>query len=368
MPAPVNAEMIGGIPLVSVIGTPRTMGEHIGERMKSRLQVLSQYLYEQLGSLAESARQGTPLSVEDQRRNLRDNATPTTTLEPALWMELAAMAGAADLPPEDLLQVHGFPDLLSRHRCRVPPSRSTFIALGPDHCDHRHTRLILAWHLDPTFLPYVTLIRRIPAHGPASVSLTLAGLHPVAGLSEAGIAVAANDLRVEDGTNGHFTTHLLAATLTAPSLEDAVHRVTCGSRQGGRCIHLMTGQGQRVSVELSGSQSCVLNDPLPGSPRVHTNHALAEPIRAVLSVPHDDLSRQRLSHFASLAVAARDATPSEIASWFGLGEPAGSHRIQGAYACGATPDHTVLFIADPHSRQVHLHRGGTSCSLETITL
>lgn len=353
---------------MSVMGTPRTIGETIGARLKPRLQVLAQYLTEQLAAGLSSER-GARMGREELRKALAPSVEATTRLEPSVWMELESMARAAELPPEDLLLVHGYGDLVSFFRSALPPSRSTFVSLNAIHTDHGLPRLALAWHLDPALLPYVTLVRRIPAHGPASLSLTLAGLQPVAGLSEAGIAVAANELRVNDGAPGHLTPHLVASTMTAPSREDAERRIQAGPRHGGASIHLLDASGERRSMELSGRQAVRLPDPWPQSPRVHCNLALSDQVQGVAGAVTDPSSRGRLEQIAALAVEARACTPSEIAGWFCLSasSSSSSHPSTGRIE-GVRADSTVLMVCDPSLKTVHLLRGGSTQGMGSATL
>jgi hypothetical protein len=346
------------------MGTPRTIGETIGSRLRPKLQVLTQYLIEQL---AAGLPGGSRLSRDDVRKALRPSLDASRRLEPSVWMELESMAHAAELPPEDLLLVHGYCDMLGFLRSAQPIMRSTYVALNAVHTDHGLPRMALAWHLDPALLPYVTLIRRIPAHGPASIALTLAGLHPVAGMSEAGVAVAANELRVEDGAPGHLTPHLVAACLTAPSRADAEQRVLASPRQGGACIHLLDAAGERATYELSGQQALRLPDPWPQSPRVHCNQAVSDEVLAVSGRPVEISSKSRLERIASLAVDARACTPTEIAGWFRLvpsSEPPAPVDPQANLA----PESTVLLMCDPGQHTIHLVRGGTSQGVGSATL
>lgn len=361
-----NVEVVGGIPVISVIGTPRTMGETIGIRLKSRLQVLAQYLMEQLAAAARAS--GRELGSAEMRSHLRSTILPSAKLEPALWMEIESMARAAEVPEEDLLLVHGFSDLLSHYQCQVPPGRSTFLALPKAQTEAGRPLLVYGWHLDPALFPYITLVRRIPAHGPASLSLTIAGLHPVAGLSEACLAVCSNELRVTDGGPGHFTCHLLGSTLTAPSFDDALGRLQTAPRHGGAAVHLQ-GELRRQSLELSGQTQALLFDPHPTSPRVHTNHPLDEAMAKVSSPAVDPTSRGRLAAMAQKAIEPSSLGPDAIAPWFGLGGRGGTEAVrQLAQVEGASPETTVLAILDPGARTLHLRRGGSSAGLEAIAL
>ncbi len=359
----VNAEMVGGIPLVTVIGTPRAMGEHLGDRLAPRLQVLSQYLSEQLISMVQG--NGGTLDADRLRADLRTAITPAARIDPQTWMEIESMARACGLPPEDLLLVHGYTDLLSHYGATALPGASTFVALPGSRCDQGRPRVALAWHLDPSLLPYVTLVRRVPAHGPASLALTLAGLHPVAGLSEAGVACASNELIVRDSGGDLFTTHLVSATLTAPTYDDALERCQAAPRRGGRAIHLMATDGRRTSLELSGRRTARLTDAREDAPRVHTNHALDHQIKEMVAA-EDPCTRPRLSNVAARAVATPRASLAGIAALLGLG---GSPEDKAAARdLGAAPDTTVVLIAEPGSKQVHIRRGGAAPTLEMVGL
>jgi hypothetical protein len=365
-----HAELIGGVPLVSVIGTPRTMGENLGSRLKPRLQVLAQYLCEQLASITRPS--GRSLTPKKLRKLIHPSALTLARHEPALWMELESASKAAGLEIDDLLIIQGLGDLLSYLQCRVSPRPSTYLCLDPTHTLDGRPLMALSWHLDPALLPYLTLLRRIPAHGPSTLWLTMAGLHPVAGLSEAGMAVAYNEMRVNDGVCGHFTLHQLASMLTAPSIEDALHRGMVGPRHGGGALHLLSANGSRFTLELSGQLATRLSDPLLNVPRVHTNHALDEKIAATVNAM-DASSPRRLKRFAGMAVAVNDITPETIAGWFGLHQrPEGDHQPEEVgnevAEAAQTTDASVLIIMDPVTLEIHLRRSDAPGPLETISL
>jgi hypothetical protein len=359
-----NAEVIGGVPLVSVIGTPRTMGEHLGSRLKPRLQVLSQYLADQLCTQAKPG--GHNLTPKKLRELIEPSLQPLQRHEPSLWMELEAMAHASDLPVTDLLLIHGYGDLLSYLGCQSPPLPSTFLAVDSTHTRDGNALMALCWYLDPALFPYLTLLRRIPTHGPATLCLTLAGLNPVAGLSEAGIGIAVNELRVKDGSCGLFTSHLVAAMLNSPGFEDAQRRGHTGPRHGGAAFHGLSGKGDRFSIEVSGQLAARLNDPLPNSPRVHTNHPLDETLMPLVGTV-DPTSKMRLEQTASQVVAVNGVTPQIIATWFGFDQE--SRRVTRIEADSErVPISLVLVVLDPHARELHLRRSGVPAALETIKL
>jgi hypothetical protein len=360
-------DILGGIPVINAIGTPRAIGDTIGTRLKPRLQVLAQYLKEQLSSAISDA--DPSRASDDLGSHLRTLAVPLARTAPSTWMEIESIARSTGVSEEDLLLIHGWGDLLSHYSCQVPPMRSSYVSLTANHTDTGMARAVFGWHLDPILFPYLTLVRRMPSHGPASVCLTLAGLHPVAGMSEAGIAVAANELRVVDGTEGHFTAHLLAAALNAPHFDDAKSRIQQGPRHGGGAIHLLGPQGERATVELSGQTTAILRDQVLTSPRAHTNHALDSEVMRWTGRQGDGTSKDRLAYFASRAISAEGCDPHSIAGWFGLGRTiAGGGEIPHPGVDGLDPETTVLLQMDPGRKVMHVKRGGSPARIESISL
>lgn len=365
-----NAELVGGLPQISLIGTPRAIGEALGTRLKPRLQVLSEYLIEYL---AQHAFTGAKAMTADDVRAITKEALPRISdLEPGLAMELESCSRTSGLPPEDLLVIHGYTDLLCGLGAPIPTTPSTYVAIPASHTLIGTPLQVLVWECDPVLLPYVSLVHRIPSHGPASLSLTLAGLHPIAFINEAGISVASNAMPIKDSEPGHFTTHILAAMTTAPAFEDALSRAKRSPRWGGRAIHLMAANGQRETVEVSGSRMAILPDPNQTVVRVHTNHPLAEDLKPVT---HDDpFSRVRLEQVASAAVRARQIEPPHVTTWFGLdnesshggslGVDTTARRKRGLVA---NPDGCITVIIDPAQRCVYL-RKGRGAPLERKTL
>lgn len=362
-----NLDIIGGIPAITAIGTPRMIGETIGQRLKPRLQVLAQYLKEQLSAALSDADPGR--ASNDLQNHLRKLTVPLARTEPSMWMEIESIARTTGISEEDLLLIHGWGDLLSHYGCLLPPMRSSYLGLSATHTDTGMSRMVYAWHLDPALFPYITLIKRMPSHGPASVTLTLAGLHPVAGLSEAGIAACSNELRVVDGTEGHFTAHLLSSILNAPGFDDALSRAKLGPRHGGAAIHLLGGNGERATIELSGQTTAKLIDNLPLSPRVHTNHALDGEVMRWTSRVSDASSKDRLAHLAGRAIEARACDPAFIATWFGMKKSLNpGYDSPGNGPDGLAPETSVLLVMDPGKKCIYAKRGGSPARMESITL
>lgn len=359
-----NAELVGGLPQISLIGTPRAIGEALGQRLKPRLQVLSEYLLE---NLAQNARlSSTPMSVTDIRGVISEAVQTVTSLEPSLAMELESISRTSGLKTEDLLAIHGYADFLAYLGASSAVTPSTFVSIPASHTMLGTPMQVLVWECDPVLLPYITLVHRIPAHGPASLSLTLAGLHPIAMLNEAGLAVCSNAMPVRDSQIGYLTSHLIAAMATAPGFSDASNRAKRGPRWGGRAIHILSSDGQRESIELSGERTAILPDPNQNVARVHTNHALSEELKDVV---HDDpFSRLRLEHVAAAAIHARGIEPNHVTNWFGLERATTRHEPGNGVDTTArrkrglvsNPDGCITFVLDPAQKCVYVRRGRNS--------
>jgi hypothetical protein len=345
-------DQAGGVPVLSVMGTPRILGATLGDRLRPRLQVAAQSVIERAAPLLDSGR----LDPDGLRQRLQPSLEAISRHLPALRMELDAIAQAAQVRVEDLLALHagdGVGSLLGSGQ-----SEATACAV----LGHRHLRLdgpglIMAWQVSAHLLPSVVVVRRIPAHGPASLSLGIAGVHPLAGLSEAGLAVACNPFPVTDALPGLPLPHLVQAALLAPGAGDALLRLQGGPRLGGGAMHLLTRDGGRTSLEVSGGLVARLDDHRPDAPRVHTGHALSEHLGD--HAPTPERSRADLMRLAGHAINAIALGLDECCGWFGVGPGA-------APAPGWDPARTVVAILEPARHRMHVALGGAS--LETVDL
>jgi hypothetical protein len=345
-------DQAGGVPLLSVMGTPRTLGATIGERLRPRLQVATQSVIERAAPLLTSGRR----DPEVLRQRLQPALEAIRGHQPGLSMELDAIAQAGQVAPEDLLALHagdGLSSFLGSGACEA----TACAVLG-----HRHLRLdgpglVMAWQVSAHLLHSIVVVRRIPAHGPASLTLGIAGVHPLAGLSEAGLAIACNPFPVTDATAGLPLPHLVQAALLAPGAGDALVRLQGGPRLGGGAMHLLTRDGGRTSLELSGAGLARLDDHRPDAPRVHTGHALSEHLAD--QAPVQDRSRADLMRLAGHAINAIALGLDECCGWFGVGP--GADPVP-----GWDPSRTVVAILEPARHRMHLALG--SAALETVDL
>ncbi len=359
--------------MITVTGTPHTMGKSVGKRLKPRIQVLVQ---EQLKKLREWGADyaGHPgdtatlrADLDSLHRLLAPAADAMARYEPPMWMELKAVAEVCDLQFQDLLLVLAFQDLLSLLRAPIPACNSSTLILPPGASSLQAPCQVFEWFLPPDLTPYVVILRRIPDHGPSTLTLTLGGLAPIAGISEANLAVSCNDLRVTDAQAGGIPTLFqLCGLLDAPTYEDARARLRAAPRMGGCCFHVLDRDGRRVSAEASGERTAYLPAPQEDICRVHTNHALDRGIAATCAAQVDPTSRKRLAQLAALARRLSLADLQQIDASLAPDE-------LGIDAFFDDPDNypqrvALVAVLDPRHRAIHLHRGPAPSFLETATL
>ena len=132
-------ETVGGISLITITGTPRQMGHALGQRLKSRIDVLIQGV---LTRIAQFADPSLGLLNEDGKINKkRVKQTLQSLLQPCIdqirsqtpqvWMELESISVGANVDPINILAVHAIDDILPKLAKRAPLGRSAGIMLAP---------------------------------------------------------------------------------------------------------------------------------------------------------------------------------------------------------------------------------------------
>ena len=336
-------DQTGGLPVVSAMGTPRAVGTTLGQRLRARLQVAAQILVERHAALIDGR-----LLVEPLRARMAPALAAISEHGPTLRMELDALAAGAELDIADAALVHAGAGVSAMLAQGSPVDQTACVLLHQRHVAADTATLLFAWQVDPVLLPALTLVRRIPSHAPASLTLTLGGLHPLAGVSEAGLCVAANPMPVADAAPGLPIGHLVQAALAAPVASDAVARLAARARMGGAAVHVLGADGARITTEITGERSARLDDPRADAPRVHTAHALADQLHPVCPIP--DPSRLELQRLASLASHAIALDPAALAGWFGIGP-------QAMPVAGWDAARTVVCAIEPARKRMHVVRG-----------
>lgn len=347
-----DLDSVAGIPVVTVRGTPRSMGEQLGRRFRAQLMSLTALVADRLRTITP---QGNNLDRQTLARMLEPAFLAINRFMPSLWMELEGMSLGSGLPMEALLLIHGYPDLLSHLGSRMPPASSSYVGLGARQVHEERPLMVLAWSPEPIFLSHLAVVRRVPSNAPASAALTVAGLQSVAGVSEARIAGSCNEMRVNDGASGLFISHLVAGLFHVPDFATGLHNLSSSPRFGGGAVHILSGDGRRCSVEISGKVTARLGDPDPSMPRIHTNHPIADEIVPCVSLMEDD-SRDRLGRLARQAVANQAIDLHAIAAWFGIDDMPNDEDGEDLQPQGIS-DARVLVVADPQKKCLWVRLG-----------
>lgn len=339
----VTDETVAGIPVLTIRGTPRAMGDSLGSLLRDSLVALQNTIIDYLQVHTPG---GQFLDLSRLIKIIQPALETTSRFNPALWMELEGMSHGSGLPIEMLLLIHSHSNIFDFLGSSMPPSASAWLGIDASHARLNHPFMAWAGAPDPRMVPHLHIIRRQPSHAPRSLSLSFAGLHPLIGISEARLAIAWNELRVNDGAIGLSVSHLIAHILSVPDFEGGVKSTEISPRFGGGAVHLLASDGRRASVEMSGQHSVCLDDPDPGMPRVHTNHPIAEALLPLVTSADTD-SLARLGRFARRAVTDRDITPPSIASWCEIGEKKSMSTSLNVPA-------TMQIVATAHPQAAHL--------------
>ncbi len=381
-----SSESVAGIPIITVTGTPRTMGQKLGERLRPRITVLIQDVCEQL------CRHHEPGLIDSSggfnrsggQELIESLVKPTQIFlaehSPSLWSEIKAMATAAEVDPIYLLAVNAFNDLLDIHNSAEALFESNVISLAARQTEDNRALLGFDWNIPPYLIPHLTLVRRIPSNGPATLSLGLAGLHTIAGLNGAGVAISSNDLRfATGGTPAMSSTSLIHSALSTITWEESVHTIQQTACLGSRAFHLLNKDNQRISFEKSGAFTAVIPDTIEHAPRIHTNHRLVTnpidntaPLSKGLDLKQNNHpavrhSQVRLKRLAGHVRKARACNPQIMNSWF---ESTHTENTSGRFRSKAfmEPVAACVAVLEPRSNTIWCHAGASPRDLENVSI
>lgn len=328
------------------------MGDHLGELLSSRLRVLVQdtdaLLHSALGSRLHRL---LPAIADEIKKR-----------DPTGHMELESIASSAGVEMESLIGAHAFSSLLGLveepgQRCdssMLSVPRALAAGMGP--------LLGLIWRIPAQLSPYLTLVTRRPSHGPATISLTIAGLHPVAGLCESGFGLTVNDLHIPAlHQEGLPPAAMVNLALSCPTYDDAHYLIDSRQLIGNASFTLTDRTDRRATMEAVDGVCHHLPDPDGTSPRVHTNHPLHRELQDHAPRPG---SLDRLQQLAKNVSICEEMKPRDVA---GLLASYGQGR-------GMESDHdehlvtAAVVVIDPRSMELHACSGSRAERLSPLSL
>lgn len=366
---PMN-EKVGGINSITITGTPRQMGHALGKRLKSRIDVLVQDCLECLCRTADTGygmcdTDGTvhiDRCLKTLEHTLQTGMQHMRNQAPHTWMELESIADGAELTPTHIMAVHAINDLLPVIAKAAPVCSSASIMLPSRIRADNIPCIALQWRVPAFLLPHMCLVRRIPAHGPATITLGLNGLHTVAGISEAGNAIVSNEMHCEKShLDGIPIPCLLDNALSGPTVEDALQRLHMHACMGSRAVFVLNSDGQRASIEISAATSITLADPVSDSPRVHSSHPLHQAFSVANTESYVD-SKTQLRRLALTTREAADCDINDISSWF---QQSSSQLID---LDKTAPGGSCVCIFEPSKKIIHCHSGPSADNFGSTSL
>lgn len=243
---------------VEVTGTPREMGQQLGETAREEVQAFCEVALERL--------QETMQVDRGQAESLAEQCLPfAKEYSPDSVEELRGVAEATALPFWKIM-------LLQIRNQFTPDSDSGCTSISLPATSKCSAIVAQNWDNDPAFDPFTIMLTRRPVGKPALMTLTQAGLISYIGFNESGIGACLNSLPAPSrplGVPHYFTLRELYETT---SLEAAVHAIRRAARAIPANIMLTTPEGP-ADLEVTIDDVQVLR-PEETSWITHTNHCL----------------------------------------------------------------------------------------------
>jgi isopenicillin-N N-acyltransferase-like protein len=348
---------------IELSGTPREMGRQYGEELRE----LSREMVETRLELAAHAAAGlTPSRDRQWCLDLAAEAVPALQeYSEHVAAELQGLADGTWLSLPELVIGNGWTDFKDLLDARGASHNCTAFAVGAPLTADGHTYLAQTWDMNVTAAPYIVAVRRRPAEGPRTLSLTTAGCLSLIGMNEDGIAIGNTNLAPTDARPGVFYLALIHEALRQRTLTEAVAAITEASRMSGHYYYLGDAADQFVGLETTAARHAARG--MVGGRFVHTNHYLDEGLlqSGVMTPPgaHSRSRQQRCSELvAELEPRVAVTQLSQIMS-----DHQGENCICRHVDAGAEWATLAAAAMAPATRQMWMW-AGTPCHNEVICL
>lgn len=339
------------LPVIEVFGTPRAMGRAHGEAVRELVR----------GFMADRVRAGA-VFVRQKRRDGDFLATAAACLgilrawDPAGWDEHLGVAEGAGVDPVELYAAGNLTDIRDA-ACFRP------IAAGAE-AEGCTTALVPAarsatgaplaaqtWDLNPPDLAFVVAVRRRPAEGPATVSITCAGCPNLMGVNAAGLAFGTTNLKVHGVRAGVPYLSLLHRMSRCRDRAEAAAVLRAAPRAAAHSYWLADPAGIE-DWECTADRAL----PRPGDgPLCRTNHCLDDGNAAREDEPPTASSRARLES-ARRALSAPRLGVDDLRALF-ADRSQGADSINRYVEDGTGTSTNACMVAEPRERRIHACRG-----------
>jgi len=283
--------------LVRVSGTYREIGRQIGEACHKQVQ----HGIENARRLLAEAYEQLELTWEGGQIQARKYIPFAEERYPQYVEELRGIAEGANVPFDDLAVVNSIEavtmDALHLTRC-------TSIAVNEERTADGH---VLAAH-NEDWLPEdeedVIIIHAKPKHEPPFLAMTYGGLLPNVGFNAYGIVQFCDSVYPNDSRIGIPRTVVSRAVLASKTLGEAIHHMLSAQRAAGYNHMLVHESGEIYNIEVSARRFAIIYG--EGGYLAHTNHYLAENMRAIEDEP-EELVSSRVRYFRALRLLKQDS-------------------------------------------------------------
>ncbi len=271
------------IRILDADGPPERIGTLHGSTYGEEIR---RYTAERVGLVADGLWSGGRLERADVLE-IADSMLPAhEAFDPALHVEMLAMADAAGISPAEAVIVGGFTDFVDTVRAVVgglPPATvveddCTAVVVPAARADGAGL-LAQTWDMHDSATDHVVLMRLRPADAPAATVFTTTGCLGQLGMNAAGVCVGINNLSGLDGRRGVTWTSVVRGMLKCTSADEALRLLLAADLAGAHSFLIYDRHDCGYVVEAMPSVRPV--ETLADAPIVHTNHALHPDAQAV---------------------------------------------------------------------------------------
>lgn len=265
--------------MITLTGDAREMGLQHGEELRETVRGM---IHTRVDLAAQAAgRAGARFDLQWCLNLAKESIPHLQRYSLPVFNELAGIAEGAALSLPEMIIGNGWTDFKDLLAMRVHLDQSedetnecTSVVVGGNLTADGKTYLAQTWDMNVSAGQYMVLVRREPAEGPRSLSLTTAGCLSLIGINEEGLAVGNTNLAPLDARPGVFYLALIHQALAQRSFEDAVAAITGAQRMSGHYYYLGGPYGEFMGIETTGTKHELILPRL--GTYVHTNHYLQE--------------------------------------------------------------------------------------------
>lgn len=303
--------------IITLTGSPREMGLQHGEEMRAEVQAMIETRVDLAAQAA--ARAGMRFDLKWCLDLAAESLPHLQRYSLPVYSELSGIADGAGLTLPEMIIGNGWTDFKDLLAMRVHGEQSeddtnecTSVVVGGNLTADGYTYLAQTWDMNVSAGRHVLLVRRQPAEGPASLSLTTAGCLSLIGMNEEGLAVGNTNLAPLDARPGVFYLALIQQALAQQAFEDAVAAISTAHRMSGHYYYVGGPHGEFMGIETTATRHELIVPRL--GTYAHTNHYRQERLIAtgLTSAPGANTVGRQVQMERLAGVLCEGATVTDI--------------------------------------------------------